>query len=119
MEMLRSARFLACTCAVPTPFLLFDECEILKALSYFERHLPAVRLFYAIKANPHPLLLGYFAELGLSFDASSAQELALISKMGVPGSRIIFTNPIKSAACLNSLFSHGVHGQTFDNQVEL
>ena len=118
-EMLRSARFLACTCGVPTPFLLFDECEIRRTLSYFERHLPGVRLFYAIKANPHPLLLEYFAELGLSFDASSAQELTLLSQMRVPGGRIIFTNPIKSAGCLTSLLAHGVHGQTFDNGVEL
>jgi ornithine decarboxylase len=117
--MLRSARFLASACAVPTPFLLFDECEVSRALSYFERHLPGVRLFYAIKANPHPLLLDYFAKRGLSFDASSAQELNLLSEMRVPGSRIIFTNPIKSTACLSSLFSHEVHGQTFDNAVEL
>jgi ornithine decarboxylase len=117
--MLCSARFLARTCGVPTPFLLFDEYEIRKALSYFERHLPGVRLFYAIKANPHPLLLEHFAELGLSFDVSSAQELALLAQMQVPGCRIIFTNPVKSAACLTSLFAHEVHGQTFDNLVEL
>jgi ornithine decarboxylase len=110
---------LACSGSIPTPFVVFDEGEIVRALSLFKRHLPSVTSFYAVKANPHPLLLKYFAERGLGFDVSSAQELALVSAMGVPGARIIFTNPIKGAECLKSLFARKVRGQTFDNVVEL
>jgi ornithine decarboxylase len=116
---LGSARLLARTGSISTPFLFFDEGEILRVLSYFERYLPEVTLFYAAKANPHPLLLGYLARRGLSFDVSSAQELDLVSRLGVSGSRIIFTNPIKGTKCLHSLFSHELRGYTFDNIAEL
>jgi ornithine decarboxylase len=117
--MLATVHALACSGSVSTPFVVFDESEIVKTLSLFKRHLPRVTSFYAVKANPHPLLLNYFAGQGLGFDVSSAQELALVSELGVSGDRIIFTNPIKGTECLKSLFAHKVRGQTFDNVVEL
>ena len=62
-----------------------------------QKSLPArVRLAYAIKANPHPALVGRFAELGASFDAASIGELSLLERLQVPGSRILFAGPGKS-----------------------
>ena len=37
--------------------------------------LPGVRVAYAVKANPHPVLLERLARLGASFDCASAGEL--------------------------------------------
>lgn len=43
---------------------------------------------YAVKANPHPEIINMFAEMGLSFDASSSFEAAKLLQQGIAGERI-------------------------------
>ena len=70
--------------------------------------LPGVRVAYAVKANPHPLLLERLARLGASFDCASAGELRraaaalaaagsppLPSPSGSAASRLLFAGPGK------------------------
>jgi diaminopimelate decarboxylase/aspartate kinase len=51
------------------------------------------RVFYAMKANPHPELLKTFAGLGLSFECVSRGECERVMKVvpGIDPSRILFT----------------------------
>ncbi len=51
------------------------------------------RIFYAMKANPHPELLKTFAGLGLSFECVSRGECEHVMKVvpGIDPSRILFT----------------------------
>ena len=58
---------------------------------------PRVRLAYAVKANPHPNLIAAFAREGASFDCASDGELSRVRAAGVPGQRILFAGPGKSA----------------------
>ncbi len=51
------------------------------------------RIFYAMKANPHPVLLQTFAGLGLSFECVSRGECERVMQVvpGIDPSRILFT----------------------------
>jgi diaminopimelate decarboxylase len=68
---------------------------------------PRVRLAYAVKANPHPAILGLFAGLGASFDCASSGELERMTRAGVPGSRVLFAGPGKSRAELGAALALG------------
>jgi ornithine decarboxylase len=96
-----------------------DEREMLYSLSFFKRYLPEVRLFYAIKSNPHPLVVKFFQQQGLSFDVASGQEADLVLANGTTGKDTIFTNPIKNSYSLEQIFSKKIAAYTFDNGNEL
>jgi ornithine decarboxylase len=97
-----------------TPFFFFEESELEKSLSYFNKYLPRLTLYYAVKANPHPLLLRYFVQKGLSFDVASAQEVELLRGFGTSGDKIIFTNPNKQMQCVRSLFENDIYAFAYD-----
>lgn len=77
-------------------------CAYLYDLDALERHVRAVRaalppsceLFYAIKANPEPPLLGVLAPLVDGFEASSGGEVAWLAQHG-SGRPVIFGGPGK------------------------
>ena len=79
-----------------TPLLVLSLEQIEKNYLFLKRHLPRVRLYYAIKANPHPRILERVRELGSSFDVASAGEIKTLAQMGIDGDRLICANPIKT-----------------------
>jgi len=66
-----------------------------------------VRLAYAVKANPHPGLVGRFASLGASLDCASGGELELAAALGLPGARLLFAGPGKARAELELALALG------------
>ena len=81
---------------IQTPFLMLDLDRVTKSYELLAESLSAAQIFYAVKANSNPTLLRHLAELGAGFDAASAGELYLLSKVAnVPGDRILFTHPTK------------------------
>jgi diaminopimelate decarboxylase len=72
---------------------------------------PRVRLAYAVKANPHPELLAWFAGLGASFDCASIGELAKVEALALPPGRTFFAGPGKREAELRKALAMGVRIQ--------
>jgi diaminopimelate decarboxylase len=72
---------------------------------------PRVRLAYAVKANPHPSLLGRFASLGASFDCASIGELEQVEALALPPGRTFFAGPGKRAVELRKALAMGVRVQ--------
>lgn len=70
-----------------------------------------VRLAYAVKANPHPLLLEAFAAQGASFDCASGGELRRVAELGLGAGRIFFAGPGKRGAELALALELGVRVQ--------
>jgi diaminopimelate decarboxylase len=64
-------------------------------------------LAYAVKANPGRPLVSAFSALGSSFDCASIGELKLLGSLSVPGSRILFAGPGKSAEELELALAMG------------
>jgi len=44
---------------ISTPALVIDSIEVDRILKYFEKYIPEVKLFYAVKANYASPLLSY------------------------------------------------------------
>ncbi|HJV89310.1 MAG TPA: hypothetical protein VJ623_03315 [Holophagaceae bacterium] len=72
---------------------------------------PRVRLAYAVKANPHPVLLAALAEAGLSFDCASGGELARVASLNLPPGRTFYAGPGKRTEELALALRKGVRVQ--------
>lgn len=102
-----------------TPFFLFDTAEVDYSLDLFQRHLPEVSLFYAVKANDDLLLLKYLRDKGCKFDVASLGEIRRVLNMGVKPVDMIFANPVKSPRAIEEAFRIGVRAYTFDSHDEV
>jgi diaminopimelate decarboxylase len=103
----RRAALLALAAEHPTPFYAFDRAGFRDALQRFSRAFAPIaghRPFYAIKSNPHPLLLEEAARQGYGFDVSSGRELD--QALAFPGCPILFSGPAKSPADLDRALRH-------------
>ncbi len=69
------------------------------------------RIFYAVKANPHPEILRTFAGLGLSFECVSQGECqhVLDTVRGVDPGKILFTPNFAPRSEYEWALAHGVH----------
>ncbi len=103
----------------PTPFLMLQESEIRKSLGYFRKYLPEIFIHYAIKSNADTWILDMLKDENVCFDVASAGEISLLSRLKIPGSRMILANPIKNEQSLDFMFRKKVDGYTFDNEAEL
>lgn len=84
-------------------------------ISLWQQHLPFIKPFYAIKANPDPDIINVCLDAGTGFDYASKGELLLFLEAGqkkaLPGDQLdaIFANPTKSATDVISSRDAGYH----------
>lgn len=102
-----------------SPLLVVDRSRLVQEYQHFRHLLPRVRLYYAIKANPHPDIIRTFHELGGCFDVASEGEMRHVLAQGVEPDRIIFANTIKRPEALAFARQSGVDFVTFDSEPEL
>lgn len=102
-----------------TPLLVLSLEQIEKNYHLLRTHLPRVKVFYAIKANPHRRILELMRDLGSNFDVASDGEIMELSSLGVDGSRMIYANPMKTVNGLRACRNAGVGKMTFDSAGEI
>jgi ornithine decarboxylase len=102
-----------------TPLLVLDRARLVQEYRAFRRLLPRVRLYYAVKANPHPDVIRTFAELGACFDVASEGEMRHVLACGVHADRMIFANTVKRPEALSFAKNVGADFVTFDSEPEL
>lgn len=102
-----------------TPLLVLSLEQIEKNYRLLRTHLPRVKVFYAIKANPHRRILELMRDLGSNFDVASDGEIMELSSLGVDGSRMIYANPMKTVNGLRACCNAGVAKMTFDSAGEI
>jgi len=90
-----------------------------RQLQRWQRTLPDVTPFYAIKCNPDPVLLASLVTQGTNFDCASRKEIELVLSAGAQPERIVFANPVKSIGDLRFASRAGIRKMTFDNEEEL
>ena len=83
------------------------------------KHIPRLKVFYAIKANSAKCILEKLIKLGSNFDVASAGEIRLLSKMGVSGEKMIYANPVKTIEGLIEASKVGIKRFTFDSENEI
>ncbi|XP_042500799.1 ornithine decarboxylase-like [Macadamia integrifolia] len=101
------------------PFYVLDLGVVFSLVEKWNRSLPNVRPFYAVKCNPEPALLGALAALGTGFDCASRAEIEAVLSLGVSPDRIIFANPCKAESHIKYAAVVGVNLTTFDSQDEI
>ena len=80
---------------------------------------PSFRVYYAVKANPNPLLLREMATLGLGADVASVGELDAAVAQGIPSDRIEFSGPGKTAHEIAEAIRRGVSSMNAESLAEL
>ena len=92
-----------------TPFFAYDRALIEQRISRLRNSLPeAIRLAYAVKANPMPAVIQQLSRLVDGFDVASARELRQALDTGMKPDDISFAGPGKTTAELLIAVASGV-----------
>jgi diaminopimelate decarboxylase len=92
-----------------TPFYAYDRGLLSARVALLRECLPReVRLHYAMKANPMPLLVDYMARLVDGIDVASGRELRVALDTGMTVAEISFAGPGKSEQELEQAFHAGI-----------
>ena len=102
----------------PTPRL---ELHVPTAVARFRQlraALPSTAVHYAVKANPHPVLLRALVAAGSSFDVASPAEVRACLDAGARADDLVYSNPIKLRADVVSAAELGVRLFVVDSPEE-
>ncbi|MDB5863151.1 MAG: pyridoxal-dependent decarboxylase, exosortase system type 1 associated [Betaproteobacteria bacterium] len=92
-----------------TPFYAYDRARIDVRIDLLRRYFPgAVKLHYAIKANPMPALVCHMAGRVDGLDVASGGELTTALDAGMTPQNVSFAGPGKSAAELARAVAAGI-----------
>ena len=102
-----------------SPVLILSRSKLVANYRKFHKLLPRVKVFYAVKANPHPDVVKAFLAEGLNFDVASRSEIELTLSLGAKPEQLVFANTVKNPEALALASRKGVHLMTFDSEYEL
>ncbi|MCC6193668.1 MAG: pyridoxal-dependent decarboxylase, exosortase A system-associated [Burkholderiales bacterium] len=92
-----------------TPFYAYDRKLLAERVQALRAVLPpAIRLHYALKANPMPALVDYLARIVDGLDVASGRELRVALNAGADPAEISFAGPGKSAPELAQAAASGI-----------
>jgi len=108
--------------------LIIIDHDLIKANYHkFCKYLPDVKPFYAIKANPEPIIAKTLYDEDCGFDVASWEEFMIVYDM-IEGShedkkafineKVIYANPVKRIDSLKKLNDYAIR-MTFDNYIEV
>ncbi|KAG5455857.1 MAG: hypothetical protein BJ554DRAFT_4574 [Olpidium bornovanus] len=106
-------------CGTTDRFMQADLARVRQLYAHWQRVLPGVTPYYAVKCNSDPRLLRTLADAGAGFDCASANELGLVADMGVAASRLLHAHPCKPPGHIAHAAAAGVDLTTFDSADEL
>lgn len=101
------------------PVMCFWPQQLMRKARLFRQEFPG-RVLYAVKCNPHPMVLRHLYQGGIRhFDTASLKEVALVSGL-FPDVRCYFNHPVKSRAAIETAYQvHGVRDFVIDHISEL
>ena len=101
------------------PVYCIRKKSIQLASKYFQKNFPG-KVLYAVKTNPHPLVLKTIVESGINnFDVASIKEIDTIKKIS-PNAICSYMHTIKSRENIKeAYFNHGIKTFSLDTKEEL
>lgn len=103
-----------------TPAYVYDLATVRAACRDLEAALPErSRIYFSVKANPHPLVGAELAALGCHAEVSSTGEITAAVSAGFAPERIMMNGPAKSRDALDLAFGHGIRRFSVDSPVDL
>lgn len=88
-------------------------------MALWKKHMPTMKMYYAVKANNDKHLLKMMIENGSNFDCASVSEIETVLALGAAPDRIIFANACKAEVALEYAAAKNVKLMTFDCVEEL
>ena len=110
----KKADALLAIAAESTPTYVYDAETVRKRASALTSLTAVDRVFYAMKANPHPGMLDIVHAAGLGFECVSPGEIALARAAAGPDGRILFTPNFAPRADYEAAYAAGAT-VTIDN----
>ena len=101
------------------PCLVVDLDLVRDNYNAFAKALPDTRVYYAVKANPAPEVLGLLEKLGSCFDTASVQEIEMALATGCTPDRVSYGNTIKKERDIARAYALGVRLFAVDCQPEV
>ena len=101
-----------------TPLLVLQPHLVARRYRELSERLPDFRLHYAVKAQPHPVVLTTIAICGGGFDVATSAEVDLLQQLGLPMERCIHTNPIKKPKDIDHAYAAGIRTFVVENPCE-
>jgi ornithine decarboxylase len=101
------------------PCLVLDLDVVRDNYLNFAKTLPDTRVYYAVKANPHPEILALLAKLGSCFDVASLGEVDMVLATGCPADRISYGNTIKKETDIAAAYAKGIRMYAVDCEAEV
>lgn len=81
--------------------------------------LPGTAVHYAVKANPHPVLLRALVQAGCRFDVASPGEVRAVLSAGALPQHLVHSNPVAKREHLAEVFALGVRLFVVDSPGEV
>ena len=104
---------------VLTPYLELDTSLAVDRLIELAAALPGTAVHYAVKANPHPLLLAELAAAGCRFDVASPVEVRAALRAGATAGALVYSNPVKRRDHVAEAYALGVRLFAVDSLPEV
>jgi len=102
-----------------TPFLVVDTGMVDEAYDDLSQKFPTAKIYYAVKANPAPEIIGLLKDKGSNFDIASIYELDRVLEAGVSPDRLSYGNTIKKAKDIRYFYERGVRLFATDSEADL
>lgn len=103
-----------------TPIYIVSRDKVRENFKRLDDGLPAVKFFYAMKANPCPEILETLIAAGAGFDVASKGEILAAVEAGAdPQEDLIFADTVKDPKQIAFAHSIGLNDFTFDNHSEI
>lgn len=100
-------------------FHLTDLDVATQQFEKWEKTMPSIDPYYAVKCNDSINIVEHFAKLGGGFDCASREEMEKCISVGVSPKKIILSNPCKNDQDIIYAKSKGIKRMTFDSVSEL
>ncbi|WP_448333395.1 type III PLP-dependent enzyme [Streptomyces sp. DSM 41534] len=103
-----------------TPLYVYRLDRVRRAAQDLLGALPrGARLYYSLKANPHPAVVRELSGLGLHLEISSPGELAVAEQARHPAEHCLYTGPGKTAAEVSDALKAGVRLFSVESPTDL
>jgi len=100
-------------------FFITDSTTVQRRIDTWKDQLGWIQPHYAIKANNSDCLITQLHQNNFSFDVASGAEMRQCIRLGIPASKLIYSNPVKTEADLREATRLGVKLTVFDAVPEL
>ncbi len=104
---------------LPTPRLELSVGTAVTSYLALASALPGTAIHYAVKANPHPVLLRALAQAGCRFDVASPTEVRAALAAGAAASHLVHSNPVARRDHLAEAYALGVRLFVVDSTGEV